>query len=439
MNRNISNKLAIVILFIFLIAILTANACYVLEKGAVEATINDKLVNGKSLIINVKVNLDDDGFKASKYMARDLSYGIYKVLKSYNFSPNNTSDNYDIKITVDKKTKKVDKKNEAGKMEKQDEAVYTLNLSKKYVLKISIISLMEKQDEVVYTLNWQNSSDIATKSEAKTTEELTEKVLDNLSKLTNKSFKDVEWVDIPDKNWKITKYEITSAQFFLHKKVIKEKLIQFIIDNNLSTLLEGSSWKSYRADAREKRYCTCDSMRYFLHPMNCINYIASDLFCKEIGAELPNSKDWEYIYHAGTDTKYWWGNEFDGNRAVSDVDGNGKWMRYFHIDEDKYKNYLPTIKMTFNNELIDDEDLYIELIGGTASIDSTGKRANKFGVYDMAGNVWEWMVDTLPGNLNRMRGGAWDYYNADWYTATHDSGGDPKDTYPNVGFRCIKK
>ncbi|MDM8562163.1 SUMF1/EgtB/PvdO family nonheme iron enzyme [Candidatus Marithioploca araucensis] len=67
---------------------------------------------------------------------------------------------------------------------------------------------------------------------------------------------------------------------------------------------------------------------------------------------LPTEAEWEYAARAGTDTKYWWGNEIGQNRANC----NGCGSRW------------------------DDKQ--------TAPVGSFA--ANPFGLYDTVGNVWEW-------------------------------------------------
>jgi formylglycine-generating enzyme required for sulfatase activity len=66
---------------------------------------------------------------------------------------------------------------------------------------------------------------------------------------------------------------------------------------------------------------------------------------------LPTEAEWEYAARAGSDTKYWWGNGIGSNKANCDSDCG-----------DNFKYTAP--------------------VGSFA--------ANAFGLYDTAGNVWEW-------------------------------------------------
>jgi formylglycine-generating enzyme len=94
---------------------------------------------------------------------------------------------------------------------------------------------------------------------------------------------------------------------------------------------------------------------------------------------LPTEAQWEYACRAGTQTAYWWGDEFDGQRA--------------NVDE-QYK--------------------------GTTAV----KRfePNPWGLHDMHGNVWEWCADdqrkygskaqenptgSLESDARVVRGGSW--------------------------------
>ena len=111
----------------------------------------------------------------------------------------------------------------------------------------------------------------------------------------------------------------------------------------------------------------------------------------ETGAtyRLPSEAEWEYAARAGTGTKYSWGNEIGANRANCDNDHCG----------DQWKHTAP--------------------VGSFPP--------NGFGLYDMHGNVWEWVEDCWNGSYagapsdgvawvsgdcaeRVLRGGSWSSY-----------------------------
>ena len=87
---------------------------------------------------------------------------------------------------------------------------------------------------------------------------------------------------------------------------------------------------------------------------------------------LPSESEWEYAARAGTATKYSWGNEIGVNRANCDGCGS-RW----------------------DNQR-------------TAPVGSFAP--NGFGLYDMHGNVWEWVEDCWNGSYAGAPsdGGAWE-------------------------------
>jgi formylglycine-generating enzyme required for sulfatase activity len=112
---------------------------------------------------------------------------------------------------------------------------------------------------------------------------------------------------------------------------------------------------------------------------------------------LPTEAQWEYACRAGTTTKFWWGDEFlPGEANVANAPGTAEAGQVSFFQS----KGLPT--------------------GASMTIKSL--KANPWGFYDMAGNVWEWCQDwyeetpsgptTDPqgppnGDLKVLKGGAW--------------------------------
>ena len=77
---------------------------------------------------------------------------------------------------------------------------------------------------------------------------------------------------------------------------------------------------------------------------------------------LPTEAEWEYAARAGTNTKFWWGNDIGTNQANCNNYACG----------DRFKNTAP--------------------VGSFA--------ANPFGLYDTVGNVWEWTCSEYESNYS---------------------------------------
>jgi len=115
-------------------------------------------------------------------------------------------------------------------------------------------------------------------------------------------------------------------------------------------------------------------------PVVCISWYEAKQYCEWRKGDLPTEAQWEYAAHAGTNTKYYWGNDVDkgcGCANGADIDG----ARVF---EGEWGNSYPE-KMNCH-----DGNVY------TAPVMSY--KPNNYGLYDMTGNVWEWCHDWYAKN-----------------------------------------
>lgn len=144
---------------------------------------------------------------------------------------------------------------------------------------------------------------------------------------------------------------------------------------------------------------------------------------------LPSEAEWEYACRAGSKTEFFWGSNEpeDGEGYLNAADESGtpigtKW------------NYC----FPFND--------------GYVATSPVGKfKPNAWGLYDMAGNAWEWCADyygrydTTPqkdptgptsGSHRVLRGGGW-YNSAKYCRSAYRNHFDPTNLYYVYGFRLV--
>lgn len=153
------------------------------------------------------------------------------------------------------------------------------------------------------------------------------------------------------------------------------------------------------------------------HPVTFVTWFGANAYAEFYGWRLPSELEWEKAARGTDGRTYPWGEEISPNLA--------NYRSSHTLFEKMLGQNTTTTPVGFFN-------------GKTHQGYETKDNQSPYGLYDMAGNVWQWCGDDYPDiHYRYMRGGSRTNYEYNLFTWARNSAG-PDFYSMYIGFRCAR-
>ncbi|MDB4995019.1 MAG: serine/threonine protein kinase, partial [Myxococcaceae bacterium] len=194
---------------------------------------------------------------------------------------------------------------------------------------------------------------------------------------------------------------------------------------------ETVDWPGISAEEKKTWSASCNARAQSTrgeHPVNCVSWNDAEAYCKWAKKRLPSEEEWELVARGTDGRRYPWGNDAPTARRLN------------ACGEECSHGEAALVEGRTYQALFAGSDSWAT----TAPVRSFGAGKTPTGVYDLAGNVWEWTSSrycpygdrACTSEWRATRGGAW---NSDARAGVRAADRDKNTATAraaDLGFRC---